>query len=403
MSVSKSLIRRLERICGSESVLSDPDELLVYESDAYPLVRGLPGGVVFPTSTEATSQVLKALHDHEVAFVPRGSGTSLAGGCLTGSDAVMVCTSKMKRILEVDLDNECAIVEAGVITQEISDAVAEYGYFYAPDPASQSTCTIGGNVATDAGGPHTLKYGVTGHHVFGLTVVLPCGEVLPLGGRTQTTHGYDLGSVFIGSEGTLGLVTEVTVKLTRPPAAYRTVLAVYDRMDDAGNTVRDIIAAGIVPAALEIMDQAIVHILEDAYAYGFPRDAEAVLIIELDGIEAGRFAELPFDVVGLPGLEDVARQHQAVQRRALCDLVAGQTREHAVAVHHRQLDARIELRVAQLAEIYSTTRGWICLCIFAIARHRVNTRVHRKVLELAFIRNAVHSLRVTGSIAFCKR
>jgi len=287
LSVSRSLICRLERICGLESVLSDPDELLVYESDAYPLARGLPGGVVFPTSTEATSQVVQALHDHGVAFVPRGSGTSLAGGCLTPSDAVMVCTSKMKRILEVDLDNECAIVEAGVITQEISDAVAEYGYFYAPDPASQSTCTIGGNVATNAGGPHTLKYGVTGHHVLGLTVVLPRGEVLPLGGRTQTAHGYDLDSVFVGSEGTLGLVTEVTVKLTRTPAAYRTVLAIYDCMDDAGNTVRDIIAAGIVPAALEMMDQAIVQILEDAYAYGFPCDAEAVLVIELDGIEAG--------------------------------------------------------------------------------------------------------------------
>jgi glycolate oxidase len=282
----------LERICGSDSVLSDPDERLVYECDAYPLVRNLPGLVVFPMSTEATSQVVAALRDHEVSFVPRGAGTSLAGGCLTGSESVMVCTSKMKRILEVDLDNECAVVEAGVITQEISDAVAEFGYFYAPDPSSQSTSTIGGNVATGAGGPHTLKYGVTGHHVLGLTVVLPSGEVLPLGGRTVTTPGYDLGSVFIGSEGTLGLITEVTAKLTRSPCAHRTVLAVYDCMDDASNTVRDIIAAGIVPAALEMMDQAIVRILEDAYAYGFPRDAEAVLVIEIDGIEAGLDSQL---------------------------------------------------------------------------------------------------------------
>lgn len=273
-------------------MLSDPDELLVYESDGYPLVRAAPQAVVFPTSTQAAGRVLHLLHDHAIPFFPRGAGTSLAGGCLPTRPGVCICTSRMKRIVEVDLEHECAHLEAGVVTQQISDAVAQYGYHYAPDPSSQTTCTIGGNVATNAGGPHTLKYGVTGNHILGLTVVLPDGEVLELGGKAPRTHGYDLKSIFVGSEGTLGLVTEVIVRLTRSPAAWRTVLAVYDRMQDAAQTVSRIIAAGVTPAALEMMDQAILNILEDAYAYGFPRDAEAILVIEIDGIEAGLDAQL---------------------------------------------------------------------------------------------------------------
>ncbi len=287
MPIAKPIILELGEICGPQNVLSDRDELLVYECDAYPLLRAIPGMVVFPTCTQMASRVLSTLRRHRIPFVPRGAGTSLAGGCLADGGAVGVCTCRMKSIFEIDLENECAVVEAGVVTQEISNAVAEYGYFYAPDPSSQTTCTIGGNVANNAGGPHTLKYGVTTHHILGLTVVLPDGEILGLGSKTPSVHGYDLKSVFVGSEGTMGLITEVIVKLTRTPPAYRTVLAVYDKMDDAANTVSDIIAAGIVPAALEMMDQAILNILEDAHAYGFPRDAEAILVIEIDGIEAG--------------------------------------------------------------------------------------------------------------------
>ena len=302
MPIQPHVISVLREICGAENVLSDPDERFVYECDAYPLVRGVPGLVVFPRSTKTVSRVLALLHAEHVPFVPRGSGTSLAGGCLTADDAVCICTSKMRRIIEIDLQNECAIVEAGVITQQISDAVAEFDYYFAPDPASQTTCTIGGNVANNAGGPHTLKYGVTAHHVRGLTVVLPGGEVLHVGGKTPMTHGYDLTGVFVGSEGTMGLVTEVIVKLTRITPAIRTVLAVYDKMDDAGVTVRDIIAAGIVPAALEMMDQAILNILEDAYGYGFPRDADAILVIEIDGIEAGLDEQLQ-------RIEHICRRH----------------------------------------------------------------------------------------------
>ena len=287
MPCTDELVHCLRQICGPENILSDADELLVYETDAYPLARSLPGMVVFPTSTPMAAEVVAALHRRRVPFVPRGAGTSLAGGCLTAEDAVCLCTSRMKNILEVDLPNECAVVQAGVVTLDISNAVTEHGYYYAPDPSSQTTCTIGGNVANNAGGPHTLKCGVTGNHVLGLTVVLPDGEVLLIGGKTPATHGYDLAGIFVGSEGTLGLVTEVVVKLTRKPQAWRTVLATYDKMDDAGHTVRDIIAAGIVPAALEMMDQAILNILEDAYGYGFPRDAEAMLVIEIDGVEVG--------------------------------------------------------------------------------------------------------------------
>ncbi len=296
MPLDDRVLGKLRKIVGRPGLLSDPDELLVYEYDAYPLARALPGAVVFPATTEQASQVLGILHSGGIAFVPRGTGTSLAGGCLCDREAVVVCTARMKRILELDFENECAVVQAGVVTQEISDAAGARGYYYAPDPSSQTTCTIGGNIANNAGGPHTLKYGVTSHHILGLTVVLPDGAVLKTGGKTATAHGYDLTSVMVGSEGTLGLVTEAIVKLQRVPPACRTVLATFDRITDAGNAVSEIIASGITPAALEMMDQAILLILEDAYAFGFPRDAEAILVIELEGIEAGLDRQLD-DVV----------------------------------------------------------------------------------------------------------
>ncbi len=287
MAIDRSLISRLIDCCGPQNVLSDPDELVVYERDAYPLARALPAAVVFPTSTEMAANVLAALSTAGVPFVPRGAGTSLAGGCLAGPGSVCVCTARMRRILELDLANERAVVQAGVITQQISEAVAAHGYYYAPDPSSQTTCTIGGNVANNAGGPHTLKYGVTAHHVLGLTAVLSDGRILSMTGCAQVVHGYDLASVFVGSEGTLGLMTEVTVRLTRRPPGCRTLLAIYDRMQDAAATVSRIIGGGMTPAALEMMDHQILNILEDAYGYGFPRDAQAILVIELDGIDAG--------------------------------------------------------------------------------------------------------------------
>ncbi|MCG3137526.1 MAG: putative FAD-linked oxidoreductase [Phycisphaerae bacterium] len=287
MAISSSLIREFRTICGARHVLHHRDELLVYESDAYPLARSLPQLVIFPTSTEVAAQLIQRLYREKIPIVPRGSGTSLAGGCLCPDDAVCISTVRMNRILEIDLDQECAAVEAGVISQSISSVVAGHGYHYAPDPSSQTTCTIGGNIANNAGGPHTLKYGVTSNHILGLTVVLPDGEILRVGNKAPFATGVDLTRIFVGSEGTLGLVTEAIVKLTRLPSTVRTVLAVFDRLDDATQTVTDIIAAGIIPAALEMMDQAVIRLVEQAYHYGLPTDAEAVLIIELDGLEAG--------------------------------------------------------------------------------------------------------------------
>jgi glycolate oxidase len=193
----------------------------------------------------------------------------------------------MKRIFDIDYDNRGVHAEAGVVNLHISNATRPCGYHYAPDPSSQMACTIGGNAATNSGGPHTLKYGVTVNHVLGLTLVLPDGEIVTLGGKAEDTPGYDLVGAIVGNEGTFGIITEVVVRLTRNPTAYRTMLGVFDSIDDATNTVSDIIGAGIVPAALELMDNLIINAVEDAYGTGFPRDAEAVLIIELDGLEAG--------------------------------------------------------------------------------------------------------------------
>jgi glycolate oxidase len=225
----------------------------------------------------------------------------------------------MRRILEIDTRNRFARVEAGVVNLHVTRAVAEHDLHYAPDPSSQMACTIGGNVGTNSGGPHTLKYGVTVNHTLGATLVLPSGEIVEVGGVTEDAPGYDLTGVVVGSEGTFGLVTEITVRLTRNPATYRTLLGVFESVDDATRTVSDIIAAGIVPGALEMMDRLIVNAVEDAYKFGFPRDADAVLIIELDGLEAGidRLAGRVIEICNKNRAREVRRAETADQRAAL--------------------------------------------------------------------------------------
>ena len=281
------LLNDLRAICSPDGVITDADELLVYECDGYTVEKRPPAAVVFPRNTDEVASVLKILAREKIPFTPRGAGTSLAGGCLPVEDGVFVCTSRMTRIFEVDIANRVAHVEAGVVNLHITNAANPHGYHYAPDPSSQMACTIGGNAATNSGGPHTLKYGVTVNHVVGLTMVLPDGEAVTLGGRAEDPPGYDLIGAIVGNEGTFGIITELIVRLTRNPAAYRTLLGEYETVDDATNTVSDIIGAGIIPAALEMMDRLIVNAVEDAYGFGFPRDAEAVLIIELDGLDAG--------------------------------------------------------------------------------------------------------------------
>jgi glycolate oxidase len=284
--MAEQLIIELGRIVGKRNVLSSPEELLVYQYDAS-IERGNPQAVVFPISAEQVSGIVKLCNRLDTPFVARGAGTNLSGGSLPIKGGVVICLSRMNRILEVDIANERAVVEPGVINLDISAALSPLGYYYAPDPASQKASTIGGNVAENAGGPHCFKYGVTTNHIPGLEVVTPEGEILQFGGKAPDTPGYDLTGLFVGSEGTLGIATKIIVRIMRLPEAYKTLLAIYDSLADAGQTVSAIIAAGILPATLEMMDRIILGAVEASFQAGFPLDAEGVLIIELDGLADG--------------------------------------------------------------------------------------------------------------------
>ncbi len=282
-----STIVRLRELVGDDGVVDNPTALSTYDCDGYTLEKSTPDIVVLPHSAEEVVAVVKYLHQEKISFVPRGAGTGLSGGCLPLEAPVMIGTSRLNKIKHIDLTNRRIVAQSGVVNLWVSNAVKNEGLQYAPDPSSQQACTIGGNVAENSGGPHTLKYGVTTNHVLGLELVLPDGEVVTLGGAVEDVPGYDLRGITIGAEGTFGLVTEATLRLTRQPEAYRTFLAVYESVYHATQTVSDIIAAGIVPAALEMMDTLIIQAVEEAFHVGFPTDAGAVLIIELDGLAAG--------------------------------------------------------------------------------------------------------------------
>jgi glycolate oxidase len=284
-SVAFELLERFRKLLGPESVLATDDELVVYECDGYVVEKKSPDVVLFPTTTAEVVEIVRACNEYDVPFVPRGAGTSLAGGCLPVGGGVMIALTRMNRILEVNLQDRYAVVEPGLVNVHLTRHLSGSGYHYAPDPSSQGACTIGGNVATNSGGPHTLKYGVTVNHILGLEVVMPDGRVLELGGPVEGLSGYDLVGVFVGSEGTFGICTRVTVRLTRNPDAYRTMLAVFDTVADATQAISQIIAAGIIPAALELMDQGIIEAIEAAYGFGFPLDAAAVVLMEVDGLE----------------------------------------------------------------------------------------------------------------------
>jgi glycolate oxidase len=284
----------LRRLVGEDGVVDRPAELLVYECDGYTLEKSVPAAVVLPRSTDEVAAVVRELAGRSIPFVPRGAGTSLAGGTAAPPGAVVIGLARMKRILAVDPVNRFAVVEAGCVNLALSRAVAGDGLLYAPDPSSQAACTIGGNVAANSGGPHTLKYGVTVNHVLGLRLVLPDGTITTLGGALGDgpgADGYDLVGLVVGHEGTFGIVTEVTVRLIPVAPAVRTFLAAFDSVAAACRAVSGTIAAGIVPAALEMMDQVIVRAVEEAFHVGLPLDAGAVLLIEIDGLAAG-FDEL---------------------------------------------------------------------------------------------------------------
>jgi glycolate oxidase len=283
---SSSLVRNLRGAVGTDNVLSSPSDLAVYECDALTIERRLPVAVVFPRSTEQVAEVVRICHSHDCSIVPRGAGTSLAGGCPPASQGVVVSLTRMNHILDIRLRDAMAVVEPGVLNLQLTRALAGTGYHYAPDPSSQGAATIGGNVATNAGGPHTLKYGVTVNHILGLQAVLGDGSIVQIG-PVENPAQLDLVGLLCGSEGTLGIVTQIWVRLTQNPQDYRTMRAVFETIDDATQAVSQIIAEGIIPAAMELMDQGILAAVEEAFHGGFPSDAEAVLLIELDGPTAG--------------------------------------------------------------------------------------------------------------------
>lgn len=310
---------RFRQLLGADAVLTAPSDLVVYECDGYTIEKNRPDVVVFPRSTEEVVGVVRLCNELGVPFLPRGAGTSLAGGCLPVGGGVVIALTRMKRILEVNYRDRYAVVEPGVVNLWLTNQVKGHGFHYAPDPSSQGACTIGGNVATNSGGPHTLKYGVTVNHVLGLEFVLPDGRVVRTGGPCEDLPGYDLTGVIVGSEGTFGIATKIWVRLTPNPEGCRTLLGIFETVDAATNTISDIIGEGIVPAALEMMDQLILQAVEAAFHFGFPLDAGAVLIMEVDGLEAGldEEAERIAAIARRNGAREVRRAANEAERQLL--------------------------------------------------------------------------------------
>jgi glycolate oxidase subunit GlcD len=285
--IDQQLVDRLIEIVGARRVLHQPSELLTFTADALPSYHKKPSLAVFPGTRDELIAVVRELARRNLPFVPRGSGTGLSGGALADG-AVIVGLNRLNRVLSIDAENLLAVVEPGVVNVALTRAVAAHGLHYAPDPSSQAACTIGGNVAENAGGPHCLKYGVTTNHIIALTVLLPDGEIVTLGRADGEADGYDLVGAFVGSEGCFGIALDITVRLSRNPEAIRTLLADFMTLDSAARAVSAIVATGIIPAALEMIDQATIRAVESSiYAAGYPTDAAAALLIEVDGALAG--------------------------------------------------------------------------------------------------------------------
>jgi glycolate oxidase len=293
---ARGLANQLRPILGDDAIITDHQRLRTYECDGLAQYKVTPALVVLAETTAQVAAVVRACAAADVPFVARGSGTGLSGGALPHADGVLIVTSRMREILEIDRANQRAVVEPGVINLQLTRAAQPLGYYYAPDPSSQQVCSIGGNVAENSGGAHCLKYGFTTNHVTGVELVAPDGEVMQIGGKAVDSPGYDLLGVIVGSEGTLGIATKVTVRLTRTPEAVRTLLAAFAHTDQAGAAVSAIIGAGVIPAAIEMMDALAIEAAEAAVHCGYPDGAGAVLIVELDG--PGSEVEHQFDQVG---------------------------------------------------------------------------------------------------------
>ncbi len=285
----KHIINLSNLLEGPNSILYHKEDLLAYDCDGFTIHRHLPKAVVFPKDTQEVAKIVRYCSENKLPFLARGAGTGLSGGAIPLNEEVVISLVRMKKLISVDLENRRAAVEPGFINLKLTNSISDKGYYYAPDPSSQYACTIGGNVAENAGGAHCLKYGVTTNHILGLEVVLPNGEIIEIGGDgIQDFPGYDLIGLITGSEGTLGIVTKVTVRILKNPEGKKTVLAYFDKVADGSQAVSGIIAAGIIPAALEMMDKVAIEAVESAaYPVGHPKDIEAVLLIEVDGISAG--------------------------------------------------------------------------------------------------------------------
>lgn len=283
-------ILNLANIVGdARSIIYNKEDLIAYDCDGFTLHRHLPKAVVFPNNTEEVAALVKYCAENQLPFLARGAGTGLSGGAIPLNGEVIISLVRMKKLLSVDFENRRAVVQPGFVNLKLTNSISDKGYYYAPDPSSQYCCTIGGNVAENAGGAHCLKYGVTTNHILGLEVVLPNGEIVEIGANgIPDEPGYDLLGLLTGSEGTLGIVTKITVRILKNPESKKTVLAYFDKVEDGSQAVSDIVSAGIVPAALEMMDKTAIEGVEAAaFPVGHPKDIEAVLLIEVDGIEAG--------------------------------------------------------------------------------------------------------------------
>lgn len=282
----KPIIKQFEAVVGKNGVVQRREELLTYECDGLTSYRQRPALVVLPRNTEQVAAVVKICDQNQIPWVARGAGTGLSGGALPVEDCVLIVTALMKQILDVDLENQRIVVQPGVINNWVTQAVSGAGFYYAPDPSSQIICSIGGNVAENSGGVHCLKYGVTTNHVMGLKLVVPDGSIVEVGGQVPEMPGYDLTGLFVGSEGTLGIATEITLRILKTPESICVLLADFNSIEEAGAAVADIISAGIIPGGMEMMDNLSINAVEDVVATGcYPRDAVAILLIELDGLE----------------------------------------------------------------------------------------------------------------------
>ena len=309
-----AILRELQSICGANGVLFKPHDLLLYEYDGSPEV-GHPEYIVFPQSTDQVVAIVALANQRKIPLVGRGAGTGLSGGALARLGGIVTAFSRMNRVLEIDPESQCATVQPGVVNADISAAVAHLGLHFAPDPSSQKACTIGGNVSENSGGPHTLAYGVTVNHVLSMQVVMATGELIRIGSRAPDAPGYDLPGLFVGSEGTLGLVTEICVKLTRLPEETKTLLAIFNRVEEATESVAELTARGITPAACEMLDGWSLRAIEAYVHAGYPVDAAAVLLIDVDGLREAAEAQAA-------AVSDVCRKHYAREVR-----VARDTRE----------------------------------------------------------------------------